>query len=274
MDAVASGIMIGGAPATSASVAISSSSPFASLVATGSPFVLAQLQDSQIKHTELNSWYNGKGFNLESEPAGADGNLFNTEGRIWAFTLDADYPIQTSQGTNRELTIPKGTYFFTNPVFKSGNETNATKDNIDWLASTFIAVSSTETSESTDTDRAIGAGFRLITAKGSDFILHSNTSVPEGDDLSIWNASFIVEDNHSATHPYSIRLQNFYYKGAVNDADTEAQDHQTNIFIGVSGYNGTESRVVSMLSRGSICDLITSSLKSMAYNLLMSSSVR
>ena len=127
------------------------------------------------------------------------------------------------------------------------NETNVRNaDDINWLASTFIAVSSTETSESTDTDRANGAGFRLITALGSDFILAENTSDLQGDDLSIWNASFTVKDNNSATHPYSIQLENFYYKGAVNDPDTEAQDHKTDIFIGVSGYNGTESRVVSM----------------------------
>ena len=124
---------------------------------------------------------------------------------------------------------------------------NATYSDINWLASTFIALSSTETKEATNNDRGNGEGFVLRTAKGSDFIFHYNTSEPAGEDLSIWNACFKVEDNHAASnaYPYSLSLTQFFYKAGVNDANTKAQSKRDNVYLGVSGFNGTEYRVVS-----------------------------
>ena len=226
---------------------------------------LFTLADVNVPANTLNTWYNGKGFNLESNPANAEGNLFEGDTRIWAFDVEIDnnndgteaetegYTFTASDGI--ELTIPNGTYFFTDAKFLNGYNEISIKGitdpaqraaQIDWLNSTFIAVSSTETSESTDTDRANGEGFRLVTAKGSDFILLSNVSEFAGNDLAIWNACFVVEDNYNASAPYSIRLKHFYYKANVSAANTVAQATQGDVFIGVSSYNGTEYRVVSM----------------------------
>ena len=226
---------------------------------------LFTLADVNVPANTLNTWYNGKGFNLESNPANAEGNLFEGDTRIWAFDVEID---NNNDGTEAEteghtftasdgieLTIPNGTYFFTDAKFLNGYNEISIKGitdpaqraaQIDWLNSTFIAVSSTETSESTDTDRANGEGFRLVTAKGSDFILLSNVSEFAGNDLAIWNACFVVEDNYNASAPYSIRLKHFYYKANVSAANTVAQATQGDVFIGVSSYNGTEYRVVSM----------------------------
>ena len=158
---------------------------------------------------------------------------------------------KTSNG--EDLIVPAGTYFFTDPVFLNNKgesdfmpepdgSVNATYSDINWLASTFIALSSTETKEATNNDRGNGEGFVLRTAKGSDFIFHYNTSEPAGEDLSIWNACFKVEDNHAASnaYPYSLSLTQFFYKAGVNDANTKAQSKRDNVYLGVSGYNGTE----------------------------------
>jgi hypothetical protein len=257
-----------GTPATDqqGAVAISTSSPIVSLVelASASALNMAELVDAKITASELNSWYNGKGFNLAANGQNVLDNLFGGDTRIWAFDVNgtdanADGVEGISVGTTSDgdkLIVPNGTYFFTDPVF-NGNvgesdfmpdaNPRATASNINWLASTFIAMSSTETKEATNNDRGNGEGFVLRTAKGEDFIFHQNTSEPAGEDLSIWNACFTVEDNHAASNafPYSISLQKFFYKAGVNDANTKAQTEKAGVYIGVSGYNGTDYRVVS-----------------------------
>ena len=239
------------------------------LISTGgSPVNLAVLNDTQIVAWELNSWYNGKGFNLAANGQNVLDNLFGGETRIWAFDVTEDDPdlVTAADGTKgisvgktsngEDLIVPIGTYFFTDPVF-NGNwgesdfmpngDAAGKAANINWLASTFIALSSTETKEATNNDRGNGEGFVLRTAKGSDFIFHYNTSEPAGEDLSIWNACFKVEDNHAASNafPYSISLSKFFYKAGVNDANTKAQTEKANVYLGVSGFNGTDYRVVS-----------------------------
>ena len=261
-----------GTPATDqqGAVAISTSSPIVSLVelASASALNMAELVDAKITASELNSWYNGKGFNLAANGENVLDNLFGGETRIWAFDVTKDDPklVTAADGTEgisvgktsngEDLIVPIGTYFFTDPVFNGNwgesdfmpNGAAAGKAaNINWLASTFIALSSTETKEATNNDRGNGEGFVLRTAKGSDFIFHYNTSEPAGEDLSIWNACFKVEDNHAASNafPYSISLSKFFYKAGVNDANTKAQTEKANVYLGVSGFNGTDYRVVS-----------------------------
>ena len=222
------------------------------------------LEDAPVAASTLNKWYNGKGFNLAANGQNVLDNLFGGDTRIWAFDVNgtdanADGVEGISVGTTSDgdkLIVPNGTYFFTDPVF-NGNvgesdfmpdaNPRATASNINWLASTFIAMSSTETKEATNNDRGNGEGFVLRTAKGEDFIFHQNTSEPAGEDLSIWNACFTVEDNHAASNafPYSISLQKFFYKAGVNDANTKVQTEKAGVYIGVSGYNGTDYRVVS-----------------------------
>ena len=212
-----------------------------------------KLEDASVSAQTLNKWYNGKGFNLESNPANADGNLFESDKRIWAFDVPTGgFKYITS--SDEAITIPAGTYFFTEPKFLGVTEVSIMDKPeaerakyIDWQNSTFIAVSSTETSEATNADRNAGEGFKLVAVKGSDVILDSNVSEFEGNDLPIWNACFEVEDNYDATAPYSIKLKgNFYYKANVSDANTVKLASKDQVYIGVTGYNGTEYRVVSM----------------------------
>ena len=247
-------------PATeqSGAVAISASTPYATLVELASALALnmAELADAKIAATELNKWYNDKGFNLAANGENVLDNLFGGETRIWAFDVPAGGYIIRTTSSGDELIIPEGTYFFTDPVF-NGNwgESDFAEDGaaynhpeyINWLSSTLIALSSTETKEATNNDRSNGEGFVLRTAKGSDFILQNNESNPAGEDLSIWNACFTVEDNHAASNafPYSISLSTFYYKAGVNDANTKEQAKRDNVYLGVSGFNGTDYRVVS-----------------------------
>ena len=214
---------------------------------------LFALEDASVSAQTLNKWYNGKGFNLESNPSNADGNLFESDKRIWAFDVPDD-GFKYTTSTGEDITIPGGTYFFTEPKFIGVTEVSIMSKPeaerakyIDWQNSTFIAVSSTETSEATNADRSAGEGFKLVAVKGSDVILDSNVSEFEGNDLPIWNACFEVEDNYDATAPYSIKLKgNFYYKANVSDANTVKLASKDQVYIGVTGYNGTEYRVVSM----------------------------
>ena len=223
------------------------------------------LEDAPITASTLNKWYNGKGFNLAANGENVLDNLFGGETRIWAFDVPKTGKGIVSDGgvtgyqigvdsDNKPLIIPAGTYFFTDPVFNgnvgesdfmpNGSAANDASK-INWLASTLIALSSTETKEATNNDRGNGEGFVLRTAKGEDFIFQQNTSEPAGEDLSIWNACFTVADDHANTFPYSISLTKFFYKAGVNDANTKAQTEKANVYLGVSGFNGTEYRVVS-----------------------------
>ena len=223
------------------------------------------LEDAPVTASTLNKWYNGKGFNLAANGENVLDNLFGGETRIWAFDVPkTGNGITTENGvtgykvgvdSDRDaLIIPCGTYFFTDPVFNGnvgesdfmpGGVAANDPTKINWLASTLIALSSTETKEATNNDRGNGEGFVLRTAKGDEFIFQQNTSEPAGEDLSIWNACFTVADDHANDFPYSISLSKFFYKAGVNDANTKAQTEKANVYLGVSGFNGTEYRVVS-----------------------------
>ena len=215
---------------------------------------------------DLNLLYNGKGFNLGVKPDltstdVVDGNLFDSaEQRIWVYEVtDRDvngkpgYELP-SQG-DEKLYVPKGVYFFTNPVFKNGkgaadyNKQSSHSDfnanHIDWLNSTFVALSPTETLEATDVARGAGEGFKLITEKGTNFIFEDNTSDPAGEDLSIYNACFTVKTNFDATYPYAISLAKFYYQKTANFKGTDAQT-EVAAYLGVSSYNNTEQSLVSI----------------------------
>ena len=216
---------------------------------------------------DLNLLYNGKGFNLGVKPDltstdVVDGNLFDSaEQRIWVYEVtSADIKAGApgyelpSQGEVK-LYVPKGVYFFTNPVFKGGkgaadyNKQSSHSDfnanHIDWLNSTFVALSPTETLEATDVARGAGEGFKLITEKGTNFIFEDNTSDPAGEDLSIYNACFTVKTNFDATYPYAISLAKFYYQKTANFKGTDAQT-EVAAYLGVSSYNNTEQSLVSM----------------------------
>ena len=233
-----------------------------SLSATpGAGFSLQTLNLIAVADYELNNLYNGKGFNLDAKKesgitAEVGDNLFAGEAPIWAYTLATPHSVGT-QSDGNQLTIPAGTYFFTNPVFANGRAANdflptvpaadrATKNDINWLASTFIAVSPTVVGEETDANRGNGEGFKLVEVKGSDFIFLSNTSIPEGDDIYITNACFTVESNHAVNdnYPYAIRLHQFYYQKSAQYAGTDDQSLLTDkAYLGVTSYNNIRQNV-------------------------------
>ena len=171
---------------------------------------------------DLNDLYNNKGFNLTAGED-VDDNLFEGDTRIWAYELDVTnsdgtkgYKISAAGANGKDLFIPNGLYFFTNRVLKDGVTTVSSAADIDWLASTLIAVSPETTVESTVNDRDKGQGFKLITAKLEDFIFQENTSEYVVGEMPIENACFNAMYNNAGK--YAIRLDNFYYKKNSNDA--------------------------------------------------------
>ena len=240
---------------------------------------LYSMNQLDIAATELNDLYNGRGFNLDAEKvsgitADVQGNLFNAGAVVWAFDVKATDPdVVTENGVtgypiskndkNESLLIPVGTYFFTNPVFNSSsvNETNATKAaQINWLASTLIAVSPTETGENTDSGRANGIGFALKTYKGNEFLFITNTSKPQGDDIWINNACFKVESDYTDGYEYAISLPTFYYQKSATAAGTTEQSKAEDVFLGVTSYRNAEQSVGTVLDRTHVFKLEASTL--------------
>ena len=231
-----------------------------------------------IAATELNDLYNGRGFNLDAEKvsgitADVQGNLFNAGAVVWAFDVP-NTPITDDSGNvigygyvisrndrNEPLIIPAGTYFFTNPVFQNGGSVATTDPaKINWLASTLIAVSPTETGENTDSGRADGIGFALQTYKGSEFLFITNTSKPQGDDIWINNACFKVESDYTDGYEYAISLPTFYYQKSATAAGTTEQSKVENVFLGVTSYRNAEQSVGTVLDRTHVFQLQASTL--------------
>ncbi len=238
-----------------------------------------------IAATELNDLYNGRGFNLDAEKvsgitADVQGNLFNAGAVVWAFDVPTSGSgievlydergnevargyVVSRNDRDQALIIPSGTYFFTNPVFNSSkvNETNATSPSeINWLASTLIAVSPTETGENTDSGRANGIGFALKTYKGNEFLFITNTSKPQGDDIWINNACFKVESDYTDGYEYAISLPTFYYQKSATAAGTTEQSKAEDVFLGVTSYRNAEQSVGTVLDRTHVFKLEASTL--------------
>ena len=238
-----------------------------------------------IEATVLNQLYNGRGFNLDAEKvsgitADVQGNLFNAGEVVWAFDVPTSgsgievlydergnevargYVISRND-RDQALIIPSGTYFFTNPVFNRSdiNETNATlPSQINWLASTLIAVSPTSTGENTDASRASGVGFELQTYRGSDFLFITNTSVPQGDDIWITNACFSVESDYTDSYEYAISLPTFYYQESATAAGTTNQEVANNVYLGVTSYENSRQSIGTVLDRTHVFELEASTL--------------
>ena len=204
--------------------------------------------------TDLNSWYNSKGFNFDVDGKDVEGNLFGTDKVIFSFTVQGNGYTLKSQGGN-DITIPAGTYFFTDVKFLEGKgaaDVVTTTDNenakyIDWLNSTMIAVSSTLASEATDSDRKDGEGFELVEVLGSEFDFQETGDDPQGDDIAIGNAAFTVNKQAGQDYPYALSLANFTYQAKSTDYDTEEQKSKP-IKIAVESYTNsgvTTSRIVS-----------------------------
>lgn len=165
---------------------------------------------------DLNILYNNSGFSFEVDAKDIQGNLFGDK-KIVAESV----PVGGETIDNlKSLSIPKGMYFFTNKVMKSATE-------IDWLASTVLAVSSTETVEATNAERANGNGFELVEVKVGDMNLYTGSEKAKKSsksEISIYNAAFSVDYSYTSGHPYALTLKNFRYKEkAAEDAHKEAE---------------------------------------------------
>ena len=206
---------------------------------------------------DLNSWYNSKGFNFDVDGKDVEGNLFGTDKVIFSFTVKGSGYTLKSQGGN-DITIPAGTYFFTDVKFLEGKgaadvvakDDNSNAKYIDWLNSTMIAVSSTLASEATDSDRKAGEGFELVEVLGGEFDFQETGDKPQGDDIAIDNAAFTVHKQSGQDYPYSLSLENFVYQAKATDYDTEDQITIPNekVRIAVESYTNsgvTTSRIVS-----------------------------
>ena len=214
-------------------------------------FELIKIEDAPVTDG-LNDLYNEKGFNLDVKgdlaDVAVDGNLFNEEGStIWAFYLKTDYAVRTDASNGKELKFPAGTYFFTDRVLNDNYKSGAIdKEDIDWLNSTFIAISSTEVGEATDAERQAGQGFMLTKVKGEDFVYpEQNPSDAEGLNIAVNNACFSVQTNHSAATPYALAVENFYYQASAKNEETAAQKTK-GVYLGVISYNETTQNVASV----------------------------
>ena len=207
--------------------------------------------------TDLNSWYNSKGFNFDVNGKDVEGNLFGTDKVIFSFTVQGSGYTLKSQGGN-DITIPAGTYFFTDVKFLEGKgaadvvttTNNKNAKYIDWLNSTMIAVSSTLASEATDSDRKDGEGFELVEVLGGEFDFQETGDDPQGDDIAINNAAFTVNKQAGQDYPYALSLAKFTYQAKSTDYDTEEQKSKP-IKIAVESYTNsgvTTSRIVSKVA--------------------------
>ena len=184
--------------------------------------VLAKISESGLSDDDLNYLFNTKGFNLTAGE-NVDDNLFEGDTRVWAYqvTTKGGYKISAKGANGKDLFIPEGMYFFTNRVLKDDADVENLKDeDIDWLASTLIAVSPETTVEGTVNDRDKGQGFKLIATTLEDFIFSNNTSEYVVGEMPIENACFQAMYNNAGK--YAIRLNNFYYKEKESDENGTA----------------------------------------------------
>ena len=218
-------------------------------------FAFVKLDNIKVTGAELNLLYNGKGFNLGAEKvsgisAAVEDNLFGEDSPVWAITVPSSGKVINTLDDGTQLLVPGGTYIFSDPVFNGGLGASAVTnaDQINWLASTLIAVSPTKVGESTDANRGEGEGFKLVEVKGSDFIFENPSSQPQGDDISIYNACFTIMSDHSANsgYPYSVELKKFYYQKSAKYATTDNQTElNSKIYLGVTSYDNSRQNVAT-----------------------------
>ena len=174
--------------------------------------------------SELNTLYNNKGVSFEVNGKDVVGNIF-ADKRLEAFYLNADEEID---GGN-SLKIPAGMYFFTDKV-KDGS-------GIDWLNSSVLAVSSTETVEVTNADRAAGKGFEVVEVRIGDMNLYTGAAKDKkssASEISIYNAAFTVDKSYTSSYPYALTVNNFRYQ-----KDASKDDHATaKVRLGVLTHGG------------------------------------
>ena len=195
-------------------------------------YEVADQEDQDVITGDLNELYNRQGFSFALE----DENITNIFGqKIYAYksdghTLDAD----------KELGIPAGTYFFTDLVLID-EEGDIDDKNIDWLNSTFIVVSSTETEEVTKADKEAGNGYVFVTKKGSELNTYRGGTASlksDGTQIPICNAAFTVVKSVSGDYPYALKLENFRYN--LPTEENEKYHNEKPMYIGITNHSGSD----------------------------------
>ena len=221
-------------------------------------FNLVKVNDDTTTSGDFNEFFNDKGFTLkvkgDLEDVEVTGNPFG-DSRVWAFEITdaAGYEVATTDdndgdGQPDKLIFPKGIYFFAERVMSGkydGNTKNIDADDIDWLNSTFIALSSTNSGEATDDDRKAGQGFMLTTVKGSDFLFNINPSKMEGTNLAVTNACFTAQSNYDDTYPFALAVKEFWYQPAKKDMNKSKQE-KVQVYLGVLSYDEERQNVASI----------------------------
>ena len=222
-------------------------------------FSLEEVTDDVTEDEDFNTFFNDKGFTLkvkgDLEDVEVTGNPFG-DSRVWAFEITdaAGYEVATTDdndgdGQPDKLIFPKGIYFFAERVMSGkydGNTKNIDADDIDWLNSTFIALSSTNSGEATDDDRKSGQGFLLTTLKGSDFLFDTNNpSAMEGTNIAVTNACFTAQSNYDDTYPFALAVEEFWYQPAKKDMNKSKQE-KVQVYLGVLSYDEERQNVASI----------------------------
>ena len=222
-------------------------------------FNLVKVNDDTTTSEDFNKFFNDKGFTLkvkgDLDDIEVTGNPFG-DSRVWAceITNPAGYEVATTEdndgdGQPDKLIFPKGIYFFAERVMSGkydGNTAAIAVDDIDWLNSTFIALSSTNSGEATDDDRKAGQGFLLTTVKGSDFLFDTNNpSAMEGTNIAVTNACFTAQSNYDDTYPFALAVENFWYQPAKKDMNKSKQE-KVQVYLGVLSYDEERQNVASI----------------------------
>ena len=167
--------------------------------------------------TLLNSLFNRKGFSFEVNQE-VEENIFSN--RIKAINVD-----RFVSADNTEYGFPEGVYFATSTPDGEFSALTNNADKFEYLSQcTFIAVASNDCIELSGLDRANGQGFELIQLRGSEFDHYVGNQLSQeasNDEISVWNACFTVNTKQTESHPFSIRLEKFYYVANEETMATE-----------------------------------------------------
>ena len=155
---------------------------------------------------DLNDLYNSAGFNFELDDAdlASVANIFD-EKRIVAINVSSDVYEKT------DYKFPAGTYFATSTPGKWDDWSNK----LDYLLKcTFVAVDSDVNIAEEADDRKGGNGFTLTEVSGRDLVLYTgndNDYKAQGNQISVYNACFKVEESTTKEDVYALSLNKIRY---------------------------------------------------------------
>ena len=155
---------------------------------------------------DLNDLYNSAGFNFELDDTdlASVANIFD-EKRIVAINVSNDIYEKA------DYKFPAGTYFATSTPGKWDDWSNK----LDYLLKcTFVAVDSDVNIAEEADDRKGGNGFTLTEVSGRDLVLYTgndNDYKAQGNQISVYNACFTVEESTTKEDVYALSLNKIRY---------------------------------------------------------------